>query len=547
MTKKLIILSLFAAALCAEEAVDLAVVQRIKKEAFQNSKVMDHLFWLTDVYGPRLTGSPGFTVAANWAVKRLKEYGVEDAAIEPWGKFGRSWRLTKFSISLQEPEYAPLIGFPLAWSANTNGPLMAEPVLAPLTITDRLNIKKTEEEVQRFFQEQKGKLRGKIVLLAKPKDITPITTAPARRFSDTELAQEAQADAPQALPPFDIEKMILPEKPAERRAFFDLAPLDVQAKVYDYEDGLTDRVNQFLTREGAVAAIVPSYNADAGTVFGEAAGTFKQDQPMAGPRIALTIEHYNRIARLLDRKVPVKLELEVHTTSEGATGEGLNIIGNIPGGIKRDEIVMIGAHFDSWIGGTGATDNGTGSAVMIEVMRILRTLHLRLDRTVRLGLWSGEEEGLYGSRAYVKDNFADPATMQLKPAHAKLSGYFNHDNGTGKIRGVYLQENDAMRPVFEAWLAPLRDLGATTISIRNTGGTDHQSFDQVGLPGFQFIQDEVEYGRITHHSNMDVYDHAVPADLMQAAAVIASVVYNAANRAEMLPRKELPGPVTLKN
>jgi len=547
MMKKLVVLSLFAAALCAEDAVDLAVVQRIKKEAFQNSKVMDHLFWLTDVYGPRLTGSPGFATAANWAVKRLKEYGVEDAAIEPWGKFGRSWRLTKFSISLQEPEYAPLIGFPLAWSANTNGVLLAEPVLAPLTITDRLNIKKTEEELQRFFQEQKGKLRGKIVLLAKPKDITPITTAPARRFSDTELAQEAQAPAPEVLPPFDLEKMILPEKPAERRAFFDLAPLDVQAKVYDYEDGLTDKVNQFLTREGAVAAIVPSYNADAGTVFGEAAGTFKQDQPMAEPRIALTIEHYNRIARLLDKKVQVKLELEVRATSEGATGEGLNIIGNIPGGSKKDEIVMIGAHFDSWIGGTGATDNGTGSAVMIEVVRILRTLHLKLDRTVRLGLWSGEEEGLYGSRAYVKETFADPATMQLKPAHAKLSGYFNHDNGTGKIRGVYLQENDAMRPVFEAWLAPFRDLGATTISIRNTGGTDHESFDQVGLPGFQFIQDEVEYGRITHHSNMDVYDHAVPADLMQAAAVIASVVYNAANRAEMLPRKELPGPIKLKN
>ena len=547
MMKKLVVLSLFAAALCAEDAVDLAVVQRIKKEAFQNSKVMDHLFWLTDVYGPRLTGSPGFTVAANWAVKRLKEYGVEDAAVEPWGKFGRSWRLAKFSISLQEPQYAPLIGFPLAWSANTNGVLLAEPVLAPLTLTDRLNVKKTEEELQKFFQEQKGKLRGKIVLLAKPKDITPVTTAPARRFSDTELAQEAQADAPQALPPFDIEKMILPEKPAERRAFFDLAPLDVQAKVYDYEDGLTDKVNQFLTREGAVAAIVPSYNADAGTVFGEAAGTFKQDQPMAEPRVALTVEHYNRIVRLLDKKVPVKLELEVRATSEGATGEGLNIIGNIPGGSKKDEIVMIGAHFDSWIGGTGATDNGTGSAVMIEVMRILRTLHLKLDRTVRLGLWSGEEEGLFGSRAYVKENLADPATMQLKPAHAKLSGYFNHDNGTGKIRGVYLQGNDAMRPVFEAWLAPFRDLGATTISIRNTGGTDHESFDQVGLPGFQFIQDEVEYGRITHHSNMDVYDHAVPADLMQAAAVIASVVYNAANRAEMLPRKELPGPLKLKN
>ncbi len=259
------------------------------------------------------------------------------------------------------------------------------------------------------------------------------------------------------------------------------------------------------------------------------------------------MEHYNRIARLLDKKVPVRLELEVRSTSEGATGDGLNIIANIPGGAKKDEMVMIGAHFDSWVGGTGATDNGTGSAVMIEVMRILKALHLKLDRTVRLGLWSGEEEGLLGSRAYVKENFADPATMQLKPAHARLSGYFNHDNGTGKIRGVYLQENDAMRPVFEAWLAPFHDLGATTITIRNTGGTDHQSFDQVGLPGFQFIQDPVEYGRITHHSNMDVYDHAVPGDLMQAAAVIASVVYHAANRAEMLPRKELPSPLKLKN
>jgi hypothetical protein len=547
MMKKLVVLSLFAVALCAEDAVDLAVVQRIKKEAFQNSKVMEHLFWLTDVYGPRLTGSPGFTVAANWAVKRLKEYGIEESAIEPWGKFGRSWRLSKFSISLQEPQYAPLIGFPLAWSANTSGPLLAEPVLAPLTITDRLNIKKTEEELQKFFQEQKGKLRGKIVLLANPKDITPGTTAPARRYSDTDLAKEALATAPQALPPFDLEKMILPEKAEERRAFFDLVPLDVQTKVWDYEDGITDKINQFLAREGAVAAIVPSYNADAGTVFGEAAGTYKQDQPMAGPRIALTVEHYNRIARLLNKKVPVKIELEVRATSEGATGEGLNIIANIPGVSKKDEIVMIGAHFDSWVGGTGATDNGTGSAVMIEVMRILQTLRLKLDRTVRLGLWSGEEEGMFGSRAYVRENFGDPATMQLKPAHAKLSGYFNHDNGTGKIRGVYLQGNDAMRPVFEAWLTPFRDLGVSTISIRDTGGTDHQSFDQVGLPGFQFIQDELEYERITHHSNMDVYDHAVPADLMQAAAVIASVVYNAANRAEMLPRKDLPAPFKLKN
>ena len=545
--KKLLALSLFAVVVCAEEKTDLAVIQRIKKEAFQNSKVMDHLFWLSDVYGPRLTGSPGFTAAANWTVKRLKEYGIEDAAAHPWGKFGRSWRLTKFSISLQEPEYAPLIGFPLAWSANTNGPLVAEPVLAPLKITDELDAKKTSEELEKYFQEQKGKLRGKIVLLEKPRDVTPVTTAPARRWSDTELAQQGEAPTPQVLPQFDLEKMILPEKPAERRALFDLLPLDLESRIWEYTEAITDKVNRFLEQEGAVAAIVPSYNADAGTVFGEAAGTYKQGQPMAEPRIALTVEHYNRIARLLDKKVPVKLEIEVRSTGEGATGEGLNIIANIPGASKPDEVVMIGAHFDSWIGGTGATDNGTGSSVMIEVMRILKTLNLKLDRTVRLGLWSGEEQGIYGSRAYVKENFGDPATMQLKPAHAKFSGYFNHDNGTGKIRGVYLQGNDAMRPVFDAWLAPFRDLGVTTITIRDTGGTDHQSFDQVGLPGFQFIQDEVEYGRITHHSNMDVYDHAVPADLMQASAVIASVVYHAANRPEMLPRKELPGPAKLKN
>ena len=545
--KKLLALFLFAVVLCAEEKTDLAVIQRIKKEAFQNSKVMDHLFWLTDVYGPRLTGSPGFTAAANWTVKRLKEYGIEDAAAHPWGKFGRSWRLTKFSISLQEPEYAPLIGFPLAWSANTNGPLVAEPVLAPLKITDDLDGKKTTEELEKYFQEQRGKLRGKIVLLAKPKDVTLVTTAPGRRWSDAELAQRAEAPTPQVLPQFDLEKMILPEKPEERRAMFDLLPLDLEAKIWEYTEAVTDKVNHFLAQEGAVAAIVPSYNADAGTVFGEAAGTYKQDQPMAEPRIALTVEHYNRIARLLDRKVPVKLEIEVRSTGEGATGEGLNIIGNIPGASKPDELVMIGAHFDSWIGGTGATDNGTGSSVMIEVMRILKTLDLKVDRTVRLGLWSGEEQGIYGSRAYVKETFADPATMQLKPAHAKLSGYFNHDNGSGKIRGVYLQGNDAMRPIFEAWLAPFHDLGATTISIRSTGGTDHQSFDQVGLPGFQFIQDPLEYGTRTHHSNMDVYDHAVPADLMQAAAVIAAVVYHAANRPEILPRKELPGPARMKN
>jgi carboxypeptidase Q len=538
---------LVATLLCAQEKVDLATVQRIKKEAFQNSKVMDHLFWLTDVYGPRLTGSPGFSAAADWAMKTLKEYGVQNVGTQNWGKFGHSWRLTRFSISLQQPEYAVLIGFPLAWSANTNGPITAEPVLAPLAITDLLNVQKTEDEVRKYFAEQKGKLRGKIVLLSKPNDLKPVTTAPFARLTDAELAKEAEAETPQVMPKYDITKMLLPEKPEERSAFFNLVPVDAQVKVWEFEDSFRDRINKFLKDEGAVAVIVPSYHGESGTVFGSAAGNFRQDQPMAEPRIALTVEHYNRIARLLDKKVPVKIELDVQATGEGATGDGLNILGEIPGTKKPDEVVMIGAHFDSWIGGTGATDNGTGSAVMIEVMRILKSLNLKMDRTVRIGLWGGEEQGLYGSRAYVKETFADPMTMSLKPAHAKLSGYFNHDNGSGRIRGVYLQGNDAMRPLFEAWLAPFHDLGASTISIRDTGGTDHLSFDQVGLPGFQFIQDELEYGTVTHHSNMDVYDHVVPADLMQAAAIITSIVYNAANRPEMLPRKELPPPPALKN
>jgi carboxypeptidase Q len=540
--KKLFLTLLCAAGLWAQDHADLAVIQRIKKEAFENSKVMDHLFWLTDGYGPRLTGSPGFTAAANWAVKRLREFGLDNAAIQTWGKFGRSWRLTRFGLHMVEPQYAPIIAFPLAWSSSTNGPVVAEPVFAPLELTDGLNFKKSDEDLEKYFREQKGKLKGKMVLLSKPKDLKEISEALSRRYTDADLAKQA-VSTPEALPPYDPAKLELPEKPEERRAFFELAPLSVQVKLFERMDQRRDKINQFLADEGVVAVLVPSYNADGGTIFGEAAGSYKDSVRMAPPRLALTVEHYNRIARMIEHKLPVKLELEVRFTSEGATGEGLNIIAEIPGAAKRDEVVMLGAHFDSWVGGTGATDNGTGSAVMIEAIRVLKALNLKMDRTVRLGLWGGEEQGLFGSMAYVKETFGDPETMQLKPAQAKLSGYFNHDNGSGKLRGVYLQGNDAMRPIFEAWLAPFRDLGVTTVSIRNTGGTDHQSFDAVGLPGFQFIQDPVEYGSRTHHSNMDLYDHAVKEDLMQASAVIASVVYHTAVRPEMLPRKALPAPM----
>jgi Zn-dependent M28 family amino/carboxypeptidase len=256
----------------------------------------------------------------------------------------------------------------------------------------------------------------------------------------------------------------------------------------------------------------------------------------------LTAEHYNRICRLMEHKIPVKLEFEIQAQFVDDRTDSVNVIGEIEGGRKRNEIVMVGAHLDSWQGGTGATDNAAGSAVMMEVMRILKALNLKMDRTVRLALWSGEEEGLLGSKAYVKEHFGDPETMKLGSEHARLSGYFNVDNGTGKLRGVYIQGNEMMRPVFESWFAPFRDLGAGTISIRNTSGTDHLSFDAVGLPGFQFIQDPIEYNSRTHHSNMDVYDRLQAGDLMQASAIVASFVYNTATREEMLPRKPLPKP-----
>ena len=281
---------------------------------------------------------------------------------------------------------------------------------------------------------------------------------------------------------------------------------------------------------------------EGGTVFGQGAGSRDPKDPVPPPTVALTPEHYNRVARLLDHKIPVKLEFDIQAKFLDDRNDSVNVIGDIEGGRKKDEVVMIGAHLDSWQGGTGATDNAAGSAVMIEVMRILKTLNLRLDRSVRLALWSGEEQGILGSRAYVAEHFAAREDMKVKPEHAKLSGYFNVDNGSGKIRGVNLQGNDMMRPVFEAWFKPLQDLGAGTIAIRNVGGTDHLSFDAVGLPGFQFIQDPLEYDSRTHHSNMDVYDRVQRGDMMQMAAIVASFVYNAANRDEMLPRKPLPKP-----
>ena len=256
----------------------------------------------------------------------------------------------------------------------------------------------------------------------------------------------------------------------------------------------------------------------------------------------MAIEHYGRIWRLLQKKIPVRLEMNIENKFYDDDLNSFNIIGEIPGTDKADELVMLGAHFDSWHTGTGATDNAAGSGVMLEAMRILKATGLRMRRTVRLALWTGEEEGLLGSRAYVTQHFADRTDMKLKTEHGKLTGYFNVDNGTGAIRGVYSQGNEGIAPIFQTWMQPLKSLGMTTLSIRSTGGTDHLSFDGVGLPGFQFIQDPIEYNARTHHSNMDVYERIQAPDMMKNAAIVASFVYLAANRDDKLPRKPLPPP-----
>ena len=303
------------------------------------------------------------------------------------------------------------------------------------------------------------------------------------------------------------------------------------------------RLNTFLTDEGVKLVIHPASLGDGGTIFPPRSGHHKLDHPVPPPSIALTPEHYNRLFRLIEEEIPMKIEVEVKTAFHRDNLDSVNVIGELPGGSKKDEIVMIGAHLDSTAAALGATDNAAGCAVMLEVMRVLAKLDLKLDRTVRIALWGGEEQGLLGSKAYVKEHFGDPKTMKLTSEHEKFAGYFNVDNGTGKIRGVHLQGNDMVRPIFKTWLEPFNDMGADTLTIRDTGGTDHLSFDAVGLPGFQFIQDPIEYSTRTHHSNMDAYDRAQPGDLMQAAAIVASFVYHTANREEKLPRKPLPDPL----
>jgi hypothetical protein len=482
------------------EKVDLDAIYRIKDEGLQRSKVMEIESYLTDVYGPRLTGSPNIKEAADWAQKTMKEWGFANVHLETW-PFGRGWQNQRFVANALTPRAYPLIAYPKAWTPGTNGPLSGEAVMAVIT---------SEKDFDTF----RGTLRGKFVLGTATRDVPPHFDAPGHRYTDSELADlSMQPDA----------------RGGRGRGNF------------QGDQAFTRKKNQFWIDEG-VAAVLDISRGDGGTLFVQAGGSRDAKDPPSPPQIVLAVEHYGRIARTLEKKIPVTLQMDVDNRFYDADQTAFNIVGELPGSDKADEVVMIGAHFDSWHTGTGATDNAAGSAIMMEAMRLLKMSGVRLRRTVRIGLWGGEEEGLLGSKEYIKAHYGDPATMQLKPEHAKLAGYFNVDNGTGTIRGVYLQGNEAAAPIFQAWMEPFKNLGMTTLTIRNTGGTDHLSYDAVGLPGFQFIQDEVEYGSRTHHSNMDTYERVQPNDMMRNAVIVASFALNAANRDEKLPRKPLPKP-----
>ena len=492
------------------EKVDLDAIYRIKNEGLNHSQIMETVGYLTDVYGGRLTGSPQIKAAADWTQKKLKEWDVANVHLEKWGPFGRGWTNETFSARAITAESSfSLIAYPKAWTPGTNGPVEAEVVTAIIN---------NDQD----FDKYRGQLHGKYAMTTPMREVQAEFQAPGRRLTDDELANLTN-------------QPVNPPRggPGQRGAAGNGRGNNPR--------NFNERRMKFFLDEGVVATI-DAGQGSGGTVFVQSGGGRNSSDPPVPPQIVMAIEHYGRIWRMVEKKIPVRIEMNIENKFYDDDLNSFNIVGEIPGTDKSDELVMLGAHFDSWHTGTGATDNAAGSAVMLEAMRILKGTGLKMRRTVRLGLWTGEEEGLLGSHAYATEHFADRTDMKLKPEHSKLSAYFNVDNGTGAIRGIYMQGNEAVAPIFQAWTQPLKSLGMTTSSIRGTGGTDHLSFDAVGLPGFQFIQDPVEYNSRTHHSNMDVYERIQAPDMMKNAVIVASFVYLTANRDEKLPRKPLPAP-----
>jgi carboxypeptidase Q len=501
----------------AAEKLDTGMISAIRDEGLARSQAMDHVIRLADVYGPRVTGSPGLRQAGDWAIKKLGEWGLSNVHKEPW-PFGKGWSLVRFSAHMIEPQVQPLIGYPKSWTPGTSGAVTADVVRADIN---------TDAD----FEKYRGKLARKIVLTQPARDVRMLEGIIVQRWTDA-LLKEAESTPP--------------------------AAADTPARDRSGQPTQQERIQQFLMKEGVIATLDRGADAflvagdnqmswrtqrtDGGTVFVTTGGP--HDSANAGavvPSVTLAVEHYNRMVRVLDQGIPVKVELDIQTRFHDETElNGFNVIADLPGSDLANEIVLIGAHLDSHQSGTGATDNAAGCAAMMEAMRILKAVGARPRRTIRLALWGGEEEGMLGSKAYVKEHLGDPAARTARPEYQNLSAYYNLDNGTGRVHGVWLQGNLAIAPIFRAWFEPLRDLGVTTIAPRSVSGSDYQSFDAVGIPAFQFMQDRLEYNSRTHHSNMDTVDRVQRDDLVQMAVVATAFAYNTAIRPEKLPRKTPP-------
>jgi carboxypeptidase Q len=506
----------------SSEKIDLDALNRIKEEESKRSQVMETVGYLTDVIGPRLTGSPGLKKAQQYAIDRMREWGVVNAHPEAWA-FGRGWSLEGFTANMIGPTFSSLIAYPKAWSPGTNGTVRGEVVLLDV---------KTAADLDKY----KGKLKGKIVLLTSARPVPPHFAPLALRTTDEELLKLANATPP-----------------TNESQRFQMSPEQRARVELNYQKW------QMLYAEDAAVVLEPGAG-DGGVVYvtrvsipsppdmlpEQRPQPWHLDKPKVIPQVVVAAEQYNRMVRILGRGIPVQLEVNINARFHEDDPMSHNIIGEIPGTDLKDEVVMVGGCLDSWHAGTGATDNAAGAAVALEVMRLIKSLNLKPRRTIRIGLWSAEEQGALGSRAYVLAHFGKPASDANGPAmrtpeYEKFSGYFNLDYGTGKIRGVYLQGNEVVRPIFGAWLAPLKDMGASTLTISGIGATDHNSFDAIGLPGFQFIRDFMETNTRTAHTNMDVYDHVLEDDLKQSAVVAAFFIYQAAMRDEKLPRKPVSG------
>ena len=501
----------------AGEPVDLDAVTRIRDQGFRHSQVMDLAWHLTEAVGPRLTGSPQSAQAHEWARATFERWGLK-SWVEEYD-FGRSWAMDRVQVRMVAPYVQPLEALPEAWSIGTDGPVRGRVVRATL---------ESEEDLEKWT----GKLDGAIVLLedeTKPEQI------------DAVLFERWDAKRLQELEMYEI--------PSDRREGWRQRMLKRFA--------FWQRLAEFYEAEGVVATIEPS-SRDNGVVRLSGSSS-KRDPatPLGVPALVMATEQYNRLVRLLDNEIEPELEIDV-AVEWFEDGKGFNTLGEISGTDLADQLVMVGAHLDSWHSGTGATDNGGSCGVVMEALRILHASGLKPRRTIRAALWSGEEQGFLGSRDYITRHFAtrpEPTDaeqlalptwaremtwpIQPLPGYSKLAAYFNTDYGAGRVRGIYAQENAAVVPIFEAWLTPFADLGADHVVMKMAGGTDHLSFDRVGLPGFQFIQDDMDYSR-THHSNVDTYDHLSREDMMQSAVIIAAVIWQAANRDEPLPRKPMP-------